>query len=69
MYLNINFRFRRTVAVKIIDKKALPAQIAEKFLPRELEVTRRVCDLGEYLGNSNESYGKTQFALRITISI
>ncbi|CAJ0575307.1 unnamed protein product, partial [Mesorhabditis spiculigera] len=35
-------RYRGLVAVKVINRKALPAHIADKFLPRELEVTNKV---------------------------
>ncbi|KAI1723928.1 protein kinase domain-containing protein [Ditylenchus destructor] len=31
--------YRQNVAVKIIDKKAIPAEVVEKFLGRELEIT------------------------------
>uniref|UniRef100_A0AC35G707 Protein kinase domain-containing protein n=1 Tax=Panagrolaimus sp. PS1159 TaxID=55785 RepID=A0AC35G707_9BILA len=34
--------FGRYVAIKIIDKKSIPSFLVEKFLPRELEVTKRV---------------------------
>ncbi|KAK6058471.1 hypothetical protein COOONC_03961 [Cooperia oncophora] len=35
--------YRGTVAVKIINKKALPPAIADKFLPRELDITIKAC--------------------------
>ncbi|CAJ0956688.1 unnamed protein product, partial [Mesorhabditis belari] len=35
-------RFRSIVAIKIINRKALPQHVAEKFLTRELDVTRKV---------------------------
>uniref|UniRef100_A0AC34F8W3 Protein kinase domain-containing protein n=1 Tax=Panagrolaimus sp. ES5 TaxID=591445 RepID=A0AC34F8W3_9BILA len=34
--------FGRFVAIKIIDKKSIPSFLVEKFLPRELEITKRV---------------------------
>uniref|UniRef100_A0AC34F8V6 Protein kinase domain-containing protein n=1 Tax=Panagrolaimus sp. ES5 TaxID=591445 RepID=A0AC34F8V6_9BILA len=34
--------YNREVAVKIIDKRAIPASLVDKFLPRELEITRIV---------------------------
>ncbi|CAI5439079.1 unnamed protein product [Caenorhabditis angaria] len=34
--------YRRYVAIKIINKKAIHQAIAEKFLPRELEITLKV---------------------------
>ncbi|EFP13207.1 hypothetical protein CRE_08459 [Caenorhabditis remanei] len=34
--------YRRDVAVKIVSQNAIPAAVAEKFLPRELDVTMKV---------------------------
>ncbi|VDL77472.1 unnamed protein product [Nippostrongylus brasiliensis] len=42
VYRTFSQLYRGTVAVKIINKKALPPAIADKFLPRELDITVKV---------------------------
>uniref|UniRef100_A0A7E4ZUS8 Protein kinase domain-containing protein n=1 Tax=Panagrellus redivivus TaxID=6233 RepID=A0A7E4ZUS8_PANRE len=34
--------FRREIAIKIIDKRSIPSAAVDKFLPRELEITKKV---------------------------
>ncbi|KJH52921.1 hypothetical protein DICVIV_00790 [Dictyocaulus viviparus] len=42
VYRTFSQIYRGVVAVKIINKKALPPAIADKFLPRELDITIKV---------------------------
>ncbi|EYC04808.1 hypothetical protein Y032_0086g2002 [Ancylostoma ceylanicum] len=42
VYRTFSQFYRGMVAVKIINKKALPPAIADKFLPRELDITIKV---------------------------
>ncbi|KAK6730398.1 hypothetical protein RB195_007082 [Necator americanus] len=42
VYRTFSQLYRGMVAVKIINKRALPPAIAEKFLPRELDITIKV---------------------------
>lgn len=36
------FSYQRDVAIKIINKNAIPKEVVDKFLPRELEITSKV---------------------------
>ncbi|VDP17903.1 unnamed protein product [Heligmosomoides polygyrus] len=42
VYRTFSQCYRGNVAVKIINKKALPPAVADKFLPRELDITVKV---------------------------
>ncbi|XGW21427.1 hypothetical protein V3C99_004412 [Haemonchus contortus] len=42
VYRTFSQLYRGTIAVKIINKKALPPAVVDKFLPRELDITTKV---------------------------
>ncbi|KAH7728601.1 CAMK protein kinase [Aphelenchoides avenae] len=42
VYRTYSYHYGRFVAIKIINKRAIPGALVDKFLPRELEVTQKV---------------------------